>query len=263
MIRRDFEDDGLHEPEKRQLVQQAPIEQELQPEDEWTDVSSEEDEQEQEELDDADSVTPLARDNDGEQALAETPTLQSTYTAHCERAKSPRKGIMPIRQSPRKSSPPTDRQAKVVEIASIVSSGIAEYQANEQQTRIDSPNADEEIVTSPLKTIPTTDLLTDLTANPSKNNDSNTQEARIRPRISDDTAILHAFLNRAAANRKQPSVSKRESLENQKDSNVVRQALASPAKAEVLAELDPNSPSPHKETTVSYTHLTLPTKRIV
>ena len=75
-----------------------------------------------------------------------------------------------------------------------------------------------------------------------------TQEPRPKPRISDDTAILHAFLNRAAAAKKPVCISKRESLENRRDSDVVRQALASPAKADILAELDPNSPSPRKET---------------
>ncbi|KAF4554943.1 Hypothetical protein D9617_3g020120 [Elsinoe fawcettii] len=69
-------------------------------------------------------------------------------------------------------------------------------------------------------------------------------ESRYRPRISDDTAILHAFLSRAAASKK--PIAKRESLTNRRDSGRIRHALASPAKPEVLAELDANSPSPHK-----------------
>ncbi|KAF2154025.1 hypothetical protein K461DRAFT_292709 [Myriangium duriaei CBS 260.36] len=71
------------------------------------------------------------------------------------------------------------------------------------------------------------------------------KEERPRPRISDDTAILHAFLSRAAASKK-PTIARRESLTNRRDSGMVRQALASPAKPEVLAELDTNSPLPQK-----------------
>ncbi|KAL1297311.1 hypothetical protein AAFC00_004862 [Neodothiora populina] len=76
-------------------------------------------------------------------------------------------------------------------------------------------------------------------------------EARQKPRISDDTAILHAFLNRAAASKK-PSISigRRESLTNRRDSDVVRQALASPAKVDILGDLDPNSPMPRKSVAV-------------
>ncbi|KAK3707580.1 hypothetical protein LTR37_012075 [Vermiconidia calcicola] len=69
-----------------------------------------------------------------------------------------------------------------------------------------------------------------------------------RPRISDDTALLQAFLNRAAENKgsRRISASRQESITNRRDSDAVRQALASPAKAEVLGDLDPNSPSPRK-----------------
>ncbi|PSK35940.1 hypothetical protein B9Z65_5755 [Elsinoe australis] len=80
------------------------------------------------------------------------------------------------------------------------------------------------------------------TSAPPKETSSN--ENKYRPRISDDTAILHAFLSRAAASKK--PIAKRESLTNRRDSGMVRQALSSPAKPEVLAELDTNSPSPHK-----------------
>lgn len=72
------------------------------------------------------------------------------------------------------------------------------------------------------------------------------RELRPTPRISDDTAILHAFLSRAAASKRPTPISKRESLSNRRDSDAVRQALASPAKNDILAELDPNSPSPRK-----------------
>ena len=71
-----------------------------------------------------------------------------------------------------------------------------------------------------------------------------------RPRVSDDTALLQAFLNRAAENKssRRISAAKRESITNRRDSDAVRYALASPQakNADVLAELDPNSPSPRK-----------------
>lgn len=84
-----------------------------------------------------------------------------------------------------------------------------------------------------------------------------------RPRVSDDTALLQAFLNRAAESKGTSStnsgisVSKRESLSNRRDSDAVRQALASPAKPSsttdvlVLGELDVNSPSPRKSAGLS------------
>ncbi|KAM0716471.1 hypothetical protein Q7P37_007916 [Cladosporium fusiforme] len=69
-----------------------------------------------------------------------------------------------------------------------------------------------------------------------------------KPRVSDDTALLQAFLNRAAENKstRRLSATKRESLSNRRDSDTVRQALASPLKPEILGPLDPNSPSPKK-----------------
>ena len=77
----------------------------------------------------------------------------------------------------------------------------------------------------------------------------------VKPRVSDDTALLQAFLNRAAENKgsRRMSTQKRESITNRRDSDAVRQALgesvASPAKADVLGELDVNSPSPRKPST--------------
>lgn len=76
-------------------------------------------------------------------------------------------------------------------------------------------------------------------------------EKTFKPRLSDDTALLQAFLNRAAENRsaRRMSVTAQESLSNRRDSDTVRQALASPVaatSADILGELDPNSPSPRK-----------------
>ncbi|KAH0364584.1 hypothetical protein KCU65_g6711, partial [Aureobasidium melanogenum] len=85
-------------------------------------------------------------------------------------------------------------------------------------------------------------ILQDLRSSSAPPEDTNTPEPIPKPRISDDTAILHAFLSRAAATKKPMGAHKRESLENRRDSDVVRHALASTDKPEVLTDLDPNSP---------------------
>ena len=61
--------------------------------------------------------------------------------------------------------------------------------------------------------------------------------------IDDDTAILKSFLSRAAASKAERSaiITRRSSLENRRDSDIIRHALASPRKA--LEEKDRNSPS--------------------
>ncbi|KAI4726867.1 hypothetical protein E4T49_05318 [Aureobasidium sp. EXF-10728] len=85
-------------------------------------------------------------------------------------------------------------------------------------------------------------ILQDLRSSSAPPEDTNTPEPVAKPRISDDTAILHAFLSRAAASKRPMAAHKRESLENRRDSDVVRHALASADKPEVLTDLDPNSP---------------------
>ncbi|KAI5362261.1 hypothetical protein Slin15195_G059120 [Septoria linicola] len=83
-----------------------------------------------------------------------------------------------------------------------------------------------------------------------------TPRKQFQPRISDDTALLEAFLKRASENKNGKRLSdtaRRESFERRSESSVVPQALAgspltlsaAPAK-DVLGDLDPNSPSPHK-----------------
>jgi hypothetical protein len=64
--------------------------------------------------------------------------------------------------------------------------------------------------------------------------------------LDDDTALLKDFLNRAAASKAKAekaavTTHRRESLQNRRDSDVIRHALASPRKA--LEEKDPNSPA--------------------
>jgi len=70
--------------------------------------------------------------------------------------------------------------------------------------------------------------------------------------IDDDTAMLKDFLTRAAASKAEKAAvttHKRESLQNRRDSDIIKHALASPRK--VLEEKDPNSP------TKQHTELTL------
>lgn len=71
-------------------------------------------------------------------------------------------------------------------------------------------------------------------------------DATMTVAFDDDTAVLKDFLNRAAASKAEKAAittHRRESLQNRRDSDVVRHALASPRK--VLEDKDPNSPSKH------------------
>lgn len=63
--------------------------------------------------------------------------------------------------------------------------------------------------------------------------------------LDDDTALLKDFLSRAAVSKanKAATIARRESLQNRRDSDVIRHALASPRK--ILEDKDPNSPSKH------------------
>lgn len=73
--------------------------------------------------------------------------------------------------------------------------------------------------------------------------ESGPDDATMTIAIDDDTAILKSFLSRAAASKAERSaiITRRESLENRRDSDIVRHALASPRRA--LEEKDTNSPS--------------------
>jgi hypothetical protein len=73
---------------------------------------------------------------------------------------------------------------------------------------------------------------------------SGPEDATMTIALDDDTALLKDFLNRAAASKAEKAAvmtHRRESLQNRRDSDVVRHALASPRK--VLEDKDPNSPS--------------------
>ncbi|KAF2733453.1 hypothetical protein EJ04DRAFT_272758 [Polyplosphaeria fusca] len=67
--------------------------------------------------------------------------------------------------------------------------------------------------------------------------------------LDDDTALLKDFLSRAAQSRasKATNITRRESLQNRRDSDAVRHALASPRK--ILEDKDPNSPSKYDNDT--------------
>ncbi|KAF3006785.1 hypothetical protein E8E13_010265 [Curvularia kusanoi] len=69
------------------------------------------------------------------------------------------------------------------------------------------------------------------------------EDATMTLAIDDDTALLKSFLSRAAASKAERSaiITRRSSLENRRDSDIVRHALASPRRA--LEEKDPNSPT--------------------
>jgi hypothetical protein len=79
---------------------------------------------------------------------------------------------------------------------------------------------------------------------PSPRLESGPDDATMTLAIDDDTAILKDFLTRAAASKAEKAAvttHRRESLQNRRDSDVIRHALASPRK--VLEEKDPNSPN--------------------
>jgi len=70
------------------------------------------------------------------------------------------------------------------------------------------------------------------------------EDATMTIALDDDTALLKSFLSRAAASKAEKAAvitHRRESLQNRRDSDVVRNALSSPRK--ILDEKDPNSPS--------------------
>lgn len=69
------------------------------------------------------------------------------------------------------------------------------------------------------------------------------EDATMTLAIDDDTAILKSFLSRAAASKAERSaiITRRSSLENRRDSDIVRHALASPRQA--LEDKDPNAPT--------------------
>jgi hypothetical protein len=73
--------------------------------------------------------------------------------------------------------------------------------------------------------------------------DTTPDETTTTMSLDDDTAILKDFLNRAAASKanKVATIARRSSLQNRRDSDAVRQALASPRK--ILEDKDPNSPA--------------------
>jgi hypothetical protein len=81
---------------------------------------------------------------------------------------------------------------------------------------------------------------------------SGPEDATMTFAFDDDTALLKDFLSRAAASKanKAENIARRESLQNRRDSDVIRHALASPRKA--LEDKDPNSPSKYDtETTLN------------
>jgi hypothetical protein len=175
--------------------------------------------------------------------------------AHSPAPKSPSQQLdLPLRRSPRrKSSSPVKQRSfqSFVDSAahliafSPVKSGIRDRVEAQQHGNIDHDDIMQDLINeSPVM------LERSVSAPPEE--PQMPQRRSVRPRVSDDTALLQAFLNRAAENKssRRLSASKRESLSNRRDSDTIRQALASPAKPEILGALDPNSPSPKKSMAV-------------
>ena len=192
----------------------------------------------------ADSPLPAANIRPSEQLLSSPiPTIEGQH---------PR---LPLRRSPRRKSssprkmrtilPATDKP-HLIAFTPIKGFAHPVLQSTEpvHATEEELADADDE------EDLPSSPLERSVSAPPEEPQMS--PRKPLRPRISDDTALLQAFLNRAAENKgnKRMSASKRESITNRRDSDAVRsalgQAIMSPAKADVLGELDVNSPSPRK-----------------
>jgi hypothetical protein len=203
-------------------------------EDEWEDVREEPE----------DSTTAVTSSNQNPEQRTLSPV-----------ARSPSHQLdLPLRRSPRrKSSSPTklrsfqaftDPTDHLVAFSPVKSDILASCEVK-PQADVDSDDIMQDLVDgSPMM------LERSVSAPPEEPRMSPRRSAK--PRVSDDTALLQAFLNRAAENKssRRLSASKRESLSNRRDSDTVRQALASPAKPEILGALDPNSPSPKKSLAV-------------
>lgn len=157
---------------------------------------------------------------------------------------------LPLRRSPRRksSSPVKPRlHTKTAELPHILAfspiKAISKINSIESEPAFDGPpetGSEDTIPQSP--ELPTRSVSAppeDLQLSPRRSE---------KPRISDDTALLQAFLSRATERREtsRASVSEQESAVNRRDSDTVRQALSFPAATNVLLEIDPNSPSPRK-----------------
>jgi hypothetical protein len=202
-----------------------------------------------------------SNEDEWEDVQEESESTQSEGSeVHEERAlspatKSPSQQLdLPLRRSPgRKSSSPVKQRSfqSFVDSAahliafSPVKGGLRDSVEAEQHGTVDNDDIMQDLINeSPVM------LERSVSAPPEE--PQMPERRSVRPRVSDDTALLQAFLNRAAENKssRRLSASKRESLSNRRDSDTIRQALASPAKPEILGALDPNGPSPKKSMAV-------------
>lgn len=103
-------------------------------------------------------------------------------------------------------------------------------------------------LSSPTRTRPTCLLSQDVVtlSQPLFSAESPTQDIEMMIDDNEDTALLKDFLSRAAASKasKAANINRRESLSHRRDSDIIKQALASPRKA--LEAKDPNTSSPLK-----------------
>lgn len=202
----------------------------------------------------AENIAGVASNEDEWEDVQEEP-VKTTISDHGSEdrnlspaAKSPSQQLdLPLRRSPRRQSSSPTKQRSFLTFMDPTEHLVAFSPIKRDVLQGDTDNDDimQDLVDeSPLM------LERSVSAPPEEPRMSPRRSAK--PRVSDDTALLQAFLHRAAENKssRRLSASKRESLSNRRDSDTVRQALASPAKPEILGALDPNSPSPKKSLAV-------------
>ncbi|KAH7396517.1 hypothetical protein DE146DRAFT_40080 [Phaeosphaeria sp. MPI-PUGE-AT-0046c] len=147
-----------------------------------------------------------------------------------------------------------DDETKPTEELSIIetSSGDNDQPADDQYMPLDIHTAQGEDITDGLTLSFTPAKATSCDPTPRKLHSpppppptqSNYDDVTMTIALDDDTALLKDFLTRAAASKAEKAAvvtHRRESLQNRRDSDVIRHALASPRK--VLEDKDPNSPS--------------------
>lgn len=212
--------------------------------DEWEDVANEaEVEERNSPRSNAQTIEEHQTVDDNNSTMQDTPTSPSTESLSHQLA-------LPLRRSPRRKSSSPLKQRSFQAFADAAPHLVAfspvkgaSSVGNDISRSIDVDDA--ESVHSFTDGSP---IMLERSASAPPEEPQMSPRRSARPRVSDDTALLQAFLNRAAENKstRRLSATKRESLSNRRDSDTVRQALASPLKPEILGTLDPNSPSPKK-----------------
>ncbi|KAK3675906.1 hypothetical protein LTR78_004098 [Recurvomyces mirabilis] len=220
--------------------------------DEWEDIGEEDDEEQQSEGQDVPSEEEEVSHTQSDMLAPQEDKLQSSPAASTE-GPHPRP---PLRRSPRRKSSSPLKQSTVFDhtekphlVAFTPLKRVQDMPYNDHFT-----NPPEQESETHSQETPPTDLLPRAISAPPEEEPLQISPRKASsnkpPRISDDTALLQAFLHRAAAeknktSRRRLSASEKESLTNRRDSDTVRQALASPGTGKgmdtVLGELDVNT----------------------